>query len=34
MTELCQLMATNIKILAKPEATKTIVDEVEKLIIQ
>ncbi|HSM49066.1 MAG TPA: undecaprenyldiphospho-muramoylpentapeptide beta-N-acetylglucosaminyltransferase [Draconibacterium sp.] len=33
-TELCQLMATNIKILAKPEATKTIVDEVEKLIIQ
>jgi UDP-N-acetylglucosamine--N-acetylmuramyl-(pentapeptide) pyrophosphoryl-undecaprenol N-acetylglucosamine transferase len=31
-TELCQLMATNIKILAKPEATKTIVDEVEKLI--
>jgi len=33
-TELCQLMATNIKILAKPEATKTIVDEVEKLITQ
>jgi UDP-N-acetylglucosamine--N-acetylmuramyl-(pentapeptide) pyrophosphoryl-undecaprenol N-acetylglucosamine transferase len=33
-SELCQLMATNIKILAKPEATKTIVDEVEKLIIQ
>jgi UDP-N-acetylglucosamine--N-acetylmuramyl-(pentapeptide) pyrophosphoryl-undecaprenol N-acetylglucosamine transferase len=33
-TELCQLMATNIKILAKPEATKTIVNEVEKLIIQ
>jgi len=32
--ELCQLMATNIKILAKPEATKTIVDEVEKLITQ
>jgi len=32
--ELCQLMATNIKTLAKPEATKTIVDEVEKLIIQ
>lgn len=31
-TELCLLMATNIKILAKPEATKTIVDEVEKLI--
>ena len=30
--ELCQLMATNIKILAKPEATKTIVDEVEKII--
>lgn len=30
--ELCQLMATNIKTLAKPEATKTIVDEVEKLI--
>jgi UDP-N-acetylglucosamine--N-acetylmuramyl-(pentapeptide) pyrophosphoryl-undecaprenol N-acetylglucosamine transferase len=33
-TELCRLMATNIKILAKPKATKTIVDEVEKLIIQ
>ncbi len=32
--ELCQLMATNIKTLAKPEATKTIVDEVEKLIKQ
>ena len=32
--ELCQLMATNIKTLAKPEATKTIVDEVEKLILQ
>ncbi len=31
-SELCLLMATNIKILAKPEATKTIVDEVEKLI--
>jgi UDP-N-acetylglucosamine--N-acetylmuramyl-(pentapeptide) pyrophosphoryl-undecaprenol N-acetylglucosamine transferase len=30
--ELCQLMATNIRTLAKPEATKTIVDEVEKLI--
>lgn len=30
--ELCQLMATNIKTLAKPEATTTIVDEVEKLI--
>lgn len=33
-SELCQLMTTNIKTLAKPEATKTIVDEVEKLIIQ
>jgi UDP-N-acetylglucosamine--N-acetylmuramyl-(pentapeptide) pyrophosphoryl-undecaprenol N-acetylglucosamine transferase len=33
-SELCQLMATNIKTLAKPEATKTIVDEVEKLIIK
>ena len=33
-TELCQLMATNIKTLAKPEATKTIVDEAEKLIKQ
>ena len=32
--ELCQLMATNIKTMAKPEATKTIVDEVEKLIKQ
>jgi UDP-N-acetylglucosamine--N-acetylmuramyl-(pentapeptide) pyrophosphoryl-undecaprenol N-acetylglucosamine transferase len=32
--ELCQLMTTNIKTLAKPWATKTIVDEVEKLIIQ
>jgi len=32
--ELCQLMATNIQTLAKPEATKTIVDEVEKLIIR
>ena len=32
--ELCQLMTTNIKTLAKPEATKTIVDEVEKLIIR
>lgn len=31
-TELCQLMTTNIKTLAKPDATKTIVDEVEKLI--
>lgn len=30
--ELCQLMSANIKTLAKPEATKTIVDEVEKLI--
>jgi len=30
--ELCQLMSTNIRTLAKPEATKTIVDEVEKLI--
>jgi len=30
--ELCQLMATNIRTLAKPEATKTIVDEVEKLL--
>jgi UDP-N-acetylglucosamine--N-acetylmuramyl-(pentapeptide) pyrophosphoryl-undecaprenol N-acetylglucosamine transferase len=33
-TELCQIMATNIKTLAKPEATKTIVDEAEKLIKQ
>jgi UDP-N-acetylglucosamine--N-acetylmuramyl-(pentapeptide) pyrophosphoryl-undecaprenol N-acetylglucosamine transferase len=32
--ELCQLMATNIRTLAKPEATKTIVDEVEKLIVK
>lgn len=32
--ELCQLMTTNIKTLAKPEATKTIVDEVEKLLVQ
>ena len=30
--ELCQLMSANIRTLAKPEATKTIVDEVEKLI--
>lgn len=30
--ELCQLMAANIRTLAKPEATKTIVEEVEKLI--
>lgn len=30
--ELCLLMSANIKTLAKPEATKTIVDEVEKLI--
>jgi UDP-N-acetylglucosamine--N-acetylmuramyl-(pentapeptide) pyrophosphoryl-undecaprenol N-acetylglucosamine transferase len=33
-TELCQLMTTNIKTLAKPEATKTIVDEVEKLLVK
>ncbi len=32
--ELCQLMTTNIKTLAKPEATKTIVDEVEKLLVK
>ncbi len=30
--ELCLLMATNIETLAKPEATRTIVNEVEKLI--
>jgi UDP-N-acetylglucosamine--N-acetylmuramyl-(pentapeptide) pyrophosphoryl-undecaprenol N-acetylglucosamine transferase len=30
--ELCMLMSANIRTLAKPEATKTIVDEVEKLI--
>lgn len=28
----CRIMAANIKLLARPEATKTIVDEVEKLI--
>jgi UDP-N-acetylglucosamine--N-acetylmuramyl-(pentapeptide) pyrophosphoryl-undecaprenol N-acetylglucosamine transferase len=32
--ELCQLMTTNIKTLAKPEATKAIVDEVEKLLVK
>ena len=30
--ELSMLMSANIKTLAKPDATKTIVDEVEKLI--
>jgi UDP-N-acetylglucosamine--N-acetylmuramyl-(pentapeptide) pyrophosphoryl-undecaprenol N-acetylglucosamine transferase len=32
--ELCLLMSANIKTLARPDATKTIVDEVEKLIKQ
>ncbi len=32
--EMCRLMATHIKTLAKPEATRTIVDEVEKLILK
>jgi UDP-N-acetylglucosamine:LPS N-acetylglucosamine transferase len=30
--ERCKIMAANIKVLAMPEATKAIVDEVEKLI--
>ena len=28
--DLCRLMSTNIQTMAKPEATRTIVDEVEK----